>query len=157
MACVRGKPDCLFEFRMSLVNMHHAFKRAQLLTAEKSPYPIPVYPYVWRADPNFNKIELEMGLDDNSNRRVAKFLFEIDTKAPGVLVHVAVYIIHMVSDPWVLPSMDSRLHGAAVLAFQAALRRMPAEFVIAPETPPAPQTNPLPPPPPDDRGEPLTI
>ena len=114
--------------------MNTAFRRADLLSQDKTPYGTPVFPYVWKSLPEHKSVRLEMNQAENGDRRVASFTFDIQPGRPGVRVHVVVWIIKKkVPDAGdaVFPSHDTRLHAKAHVYFNLSLLNAPGEFAVS--------------------------
>ena len=165
LLCTRGYSQCQYEFPTSDAHMNTAFKRAALLTEDKSRVPLdgphvekedpyrladgsPLYPYVWTPVPEHKTLKLEMQRAENGDRRVASFSFDQQPNRPGCMVHVVVWIVKFQSPgvgDMALPSHDTRFHAQAHAHFNASLLKTPAKLVIA-----LPEGLQMPPPPTDD-------
>ncbi len=136
-----------------------------MFDSDKSPYPVPTHPFLWKAFPEHKMIRLEMDPDLDGNRRIAQFEFDSQPNVPGFTVHVAVWLMKA-SIPEVgdmaTPLYDTRLHNRAHMYFNLTLLNAPGTYsVIDPEEPssdpPVPQTNRSTDKERDDLGEPVSI
>ncbi len=159
--CAKYNLECRFDFRINIDQMRTVERRAKMYSeAEgKKLYGIPAYPYVWKLEPEFQRLWLRMGYNEAGYEVIGLFRFEQGAFVAGVGIHVSVYIVENPNMPeWSgKPTTLVNYHLVAVNHFRGCLLGIPITSPVFLQTPPAPETNPPPPPPPDDPGEPLTV
>ena len=141
--------------------MKDAFRRADELSTEKSPYGTLMYPYLWRTYSETMSIRLEMGRTEPglgpSRRIITVFIFQPLGlgQGTGVKVHVSVWLLDDSKQETggleAKHSMNTNYHTAALSYFKSVLLGAPGTafaIIVPEELPPSPDEA-LPPPPPE--------
>jgi len=119
MTCSLGRPYCRVEFALSESQANDVFRKAEKLSPSKSPYGIPVYPYVWEVlSPELGgpDLSMDMGTDDHGHPVRANFFFDRTRRAtfqPMTAVRVHVEVALFLGDGEEQHSMDGRMHYEA--------------------------------------------